>query len=267
MAVAEKDGVDDEYAAEDGEGITTESEESDDPDYDPANKKLNKEIWDEVGESDEERNKMVHRIEEEFLNVYKKKVELAAKSHAELLQIFSDANFELSNLIAALGDKSYIGIPDKTSGMIKEQLSAIAPALEQFWQQKEERVREFSGVQSQIQKICQEIVGGLNNGPLVVDESDLSLKRLDEYKSKIQELQKEKVEQGAGVCEHSESMCRPWFRFLDHVTEVHPSLYEANGVLIKSISNETLSRLAKTVLTLKEEKNQRLKKVSQNHGL
>lgn len=42
MAVAEKDGVDDEYAAEDGEGITTESEESDDPDYDPANKKLNK---------------------------------------------------------------------------------------------------------------------------------------------------------------------------------------------------------------------------------
>ena len=83
--------------------------------------------------------------------------------------------------------------PDKSSGTIKEQLAAIAPALEQLWQQKEERVREFSDVQSQIQKICGEIAGGLSNGPHVVDESDLSLKRLDDYKSKLQELQKEKV--------------------------------------------------------------------------
>ena len=49
--------------------------------------------------------------------------------------------------------------------------------------------------------------------------------------------------------------------FLTTVTEVHPSLDEANGVQNKSISNETLSTLAKTVLTLKEDKNQRLKKV------
>lgn len=83
--------------------------------------------------------------------------------------------------------------PDKSSGTIKEQLSAIAPALEQLWQQKEERVRAFSDVQSQIQKICEEIAGGLNNGPHVVDESDLSLKRLDDFQSKLQELQKEKV--------------------------------------------------------------------------
>ena len=49
--------------------------------------------------------------------------------------------------------------------------------------------------------------------------------------------------------------------FLSTVTEVHPSLDEANGVQNKSISNETLSTLAETVLTLKEDKNQRLKKV------
>lgn len=52
--------------------------------------------------------------------------------------------------------------------------------------------------------------------------------------------------------------------FLRTVTEVHPSLDEANGVQAKSISNETLSTLAKTVLTLKEDKMQRLKKVCQN---
>ncbi|WZY69694.1 hypothetical protein YC2023_001934 [Brassica napus] len=225
------------------------------------------EIWDEVGESDEERDKLLLQIEEECLNVYKKKVELAAKSRAELLQTLSDANVELSNLIAALGDKSYIGIPDKTSGTIKEQLSAIAPALEQLWQQKEERLREFSGVQSQIQKICEEIAGGLSNGPLVVDESDLSLKRLDDYKSKLQELQKEKSDRLNKVLEFVSTvhdLCAVLgLDFLTTVTEVHPSLDEANGVQNKSISNETLSTLANTVLTLKEDKNQRLKKLQE----
>ncbi|KAL0726937.1 hypothetical protein Bca4012_023030 [Brassica carinata] len=224
------------------------------------------EIWDEVGESDDERDKLLLQIEEECLNVYKKKVDLAAKSRAELLQTLSDANVELSNLIAALGDKSYIGIPDKTSGTIKEQLSAIAPALEQLWQQKEERVREFSGVQSQIQKICQQIAGGLNNGPLVVDESDLSLKRLDDYKSKLQELQKEKSDRLNKVLEFVSTvhdLCAVLgLDFLSTITEVHPSLDEV-CVQNKSISNETLSRLAETVLTLKEDKNQRLKKLQE----
>ncbi|KAG2248264.1 hypothetical protein Bca52824_087892 [Brassica carinata] len=45
--------------------------------------------------------------------------------------------------------------------------------------------------------------------------------------------------------------------FLTTITEVHPSL---DGVQNKSISNETLSRLAETVLTPKEDKNQRRKK-------
>ena len=87
--------------------------------------------------------------------------------------------------------------PDKASGTIKEQLAAIAPILEQLWEQKEERITEFSDVQSQIQKICGEITGSLDpndeKGVHAVDESDLSLKKLDEYQSQLQELQKEKV--------------------------------------------------------------------------
>lgn len=87
--------------------------------------------------------------------------------------------------------------PEKTSGTIKEQLAAIAPALEQLWKQKEERVTEISDVQSQIQKICGEIAGNLNlseqAGTLAFDESDLTLKKLDEYHAQLQELQKEKV--------------------------------------------------------------------------
>ncbi|KAK1562901.1 hypothetical protein Q3G72_018771 [Acer saccharum] len=142
-------------------------------------------IWDEVGESDEERDRMLLQIEKEWLDVYKRKVEQAVKSMAQLLQALSDSK------------------PEEMSGTIKEQLAAIARALEQLWEQKEERVKEFSDVQLQIQKICGEIAGCLNlsDQPPAVD--DLSLKKFDEYQAHLQELQKEKErgaeQEGAGA--------------------------------------------------------------------
>lgn len=86
--------------------------------------------------------------------------------------------------------------PDKTSGTIKEQLAAIAPALEQLWKQKDERIKEISDVQSQIQKICGEIAGSgdrAGNQAVSVDMSDLSLKKLGEFHDQLKELQNEKV--------------------------------------------------------------------------
>ncbi|CAN0915838.1 65-kDa microtubule-associated protein 2 [Linum grandiflorum] len=226
------------------------------------------EIWDEVGENDEERDKMLLQIEQECLDVYKRKVELAANSRAELLQTLSDANIELSTLLSSLGDKTSVGIPEKTSGTIKEQLEAIAPALEQLWKQKEERVNEFSDVLSQIQKICGEIAGSVNSdGAPAVDESDLSLKRLDEYHAQLQELQKEKSERLHKVLEFVSSvhdLCAVLgLDFFSTVTEVHPSLNESTNVQSKSISNDTLARLAKTVLELKKDKKERLHKLQE----
>lgn len=68
------------------------------------------EIWDEVGENDEERDKMLLQLEQECLDVYKRKVEQAAKSRAQLLQALSDSKLELSSLLSALGEKSFVGI-------------------------------------------------------------------------------------------------------------------------------------------------------------
>ncbi|OAY55209.1 65-kDa microtubule-associated protein 1 [Manihot esculenta] len=228
------------------------------------------EIWDEVGESDEERDKMLLQIEQECLDVYKKKVEQAAKSRSQLIQALSDAKIELASLLSALGEKSFVGIPqsEKSSGTIKEQLAAIAPALEQLWKQKEDRVKEFSDVQSQIQKICGEISGNLNvNEAPAVDETDLSLKKLDEYHSKLQELQKEKSDRLQKVLEFVSSvhdLCAVLgIDFFSTVTEVHPSLNDSTAVQCKSISNDTLARLAKTVLALKEDKKQRLHKLQE----
>ncbi|GMI85241.1 microtubule-associated proteins 65-1 [Hibiscus trionum] len=228
------------------------------------------EIWDEVGESDEDRDKMLLQIEQECLDVYERKVEQAAKSRAELLLTLSDAKLELSTLVAALGDKSFLGVDTvKASGTIKEQLAAIAPALEQLWKQKEERVEEFSDVQSQIQEICGEISGstGEQTGAPAVDGSDLSLKKLNEYQVKLQELQKEKSDRLHKVLDFVGSvhdLCTVLgVDFFNTITEVHPSLDEVTSVQSKSISNDTLSRLAKTVAALNEDKKQRLHKLQE----
>ncbi|KAK2637185.1 hypothetical protein Ddye_031977 [Dipteronia dyeriana] len=96
-----------------------------------------------VGESDEEQDKMLVQIE--CLDVYKRKVEQAMKSRAQLLQALSDSK------------------PEETSGTNK--------------------------------KICGEIAGSVNlsDQPPVVDETDLSLKKFDEYQAHLQELQMEKL--------------------------------------------------------------------------
>ncbi|KAK9155463.1 hypothetical protein Sjap_002943 [Stephania japonica] len=227
-------------------------------------------IWDEVGESDEERDKMLLQLEQECLDVYKRKVDQAAKSRAHLLQALADANSELSNLVLALGEKTLV-VPDKSAGTIKEQLAAITPELEQLWKKKEERKKEFADVQSQIQKICGEIAGNLKlseqEGTPTVDENDLSLNKLDEYHSQLQELQKEKSDRLHKVLDFVSTvhdLCAVLgMDFFGTITEVHPSLDESIGVQSKSISNETLSKLAKTVLALKEDKKQRLHKLQE----
>ncbi|KAL3640007.1 hypothetical protein CASFOL_012011 [Castilleja foliolosa] len=225
-------------------------------------------IWDEVGETDEERDKMLLQLEQECLGVYKRKVDHAVKSRAQLLQKLADARVALTNLLSALGEKSYVGIPEKTSGTIKEQLEAIDPALEKLCEQKDNRIREFSDVQSQIQKICSEIAGA--NEPVespAVDESDLSTKKLNEFQAQLHDLQKEKSERLHKVLEFVSTvhdLCGVLgLDFFTTVTEVHPSLNDSRSVQSKSISNDTLSRLANTVLLLKEDKTKRLHKLQE----
>ncbi|KAI3992563.1 hypothetical protein MKX01_020855 [Papaver californicum] len=230
-------------------------------------------IWDEVGESDDERDKMLLQIDQECLDVYKRKVDQAAKLRAHLLQALADAKIELSSLVLALEEKNVV-VPDKSTGTIKEQLAAVAPTLEQLWELKDERKKEFADVQSQIQKICGEIAG---NSKLTeqaeaptVNEDDLSLKKLDEFHSQLQELQKEKSDRLHKVLDFVSTvhdLCSVLgMDFFSVIIEVHPSLNDCIGVQSKSISNETLSKLAKTVVDLKEDKMKRLQKLQELAG-
>ena len=72
----------------------------------------------------------------------------------------------------------------------------MKPILEELRVKKEQRVKEFLEIKSQIICICAEIAGNdqlINNAEAHLDEHDLTAKRLAECRSHLEELQNEKV--------------------------------------------------------------------------
>lgn len=61
-------------------------------------------IWDEVGENDVDRDKMLLQLEQECLEVYKRKVDSANNARARLHQVLASAEAELCALYSALGE-------------------------------------------------------------------------------------------------------------------------------------------------------------------
>ncbi|XBH99231.1 65-kDa microtubule-associated protein 1-like [Triticum dicoccoides] len=231
-------------------------------------------VWDEVGESDEDRDKVLYQLDQECLDVYKRKVDQATNSRDLLIQALDDSKIELARLLSALGEKAVARTPEKTSGTIKQQLAAIAPTLEQLNKKKNERKREFVSVQSQIDQICGEIAGTTEVGEQVatpqVNEDDLTLERLEDFRSQLQELEKEKSNRLEKVLDYVSmvhDLCTVLgMDFLSTVTEVHPSLDDSIADNCKSISDDTLSKLDKTVATLHEDKKLRLSKLQELAG-
>lgn len=63
-------------------------------------------IWDEVGEDQFEREKVLLDIEQECLEVYRKKVDNANISRARLHQELADAQAQFTHLLLSLGERS-----------------------------------------------------------------------------------------------------------------------------------------------------------------
>eukprot|EP00268_Persea_americana_P019248 TRINITY_DN19864_c0_g2_i1.p1 TRINITY_DN19864_c0_g2~~TRINITY_DN19864_c0_g2_i1.p1 ORF type:complete len:579 (+),score=161.03 TRINITY_DN19864_c0_g2_i1:201-1937(+) len=225
-------------------------------------------IWDEIGESDNERDKMLLQLEQECLDVYRRKVDHASKYKAELHQLLADAEAEAANLVAALGERALNAWSEKPKGTLEEQISIIKPVLEDLRRRREERVKEFSDVQSHIVRICAEIAGNTqlsNTTDSQVDERDLTVKKLGELKSHLQELLKEKnlrLQKVDGQLNSIHELSTVMLiDFYEIMSEIHPSLVDSTKS--KSISNDTLARLAGKVHSLKQEKQQRLQKIQE----
>ncbi|KAL4557150.1 hypothetical protein LXL04_035322 [Taraxacum kok-saghyz] len=220
-------------------------------------------IWDEVGEKDTERDKMLLELERECLEVYRRKVDLANKCRAELRQAIADSEAELAAICSAMGERPvHIRQSDLTPRTLKEELRAIDPELEEMKKRKSERRNQFLQVLEQIQKIQTEIYATSYN--TILDESDLSIRNLQELQTKLQTLQKEKSDRLKKVLDHMSSLnslCLVLgMDFNQTIQEIHPSLSQGAN-MSKSISNDTISNLASAIQRLRDVKIQRMQKL------
>ncbi|KAL6620243.1 hypothetical protein ACP70R_035382 [Stipagrostis hirtigluma subsp. patula] len=226
------------------------------------------ELWGEIGQDEMERDRMILQLEEDCLNVYRKKVDQTRKQKADLLQALSFGEADIEKIISALGERESFSRSEKLGGTIMEQLAKIEPVLEDLRQRRDERLNEFRAVQLQIVRLQAEIYGTIDHGDPtapVVDESNLSLKRLGELKVQLNELQTEKnlrLQKIDDQIKYIDEMCSMMSLDLkEALYHVHPSFAELGRGKSISISNSTLERLAGKVHELNHEKKQRLRKL------
>ncbi|XP_062113226.1 65-kDa microtubule-associated protein 6 [Humulus lupulus] len=229
-------------------------------------------IWNDIGETEADQDRMLLELERECLDVYRRKVDEAANCKARLHQSVAAKEAELATLVASLGELN-IHSPiqtEKRSKSLKEKLSSVAPLVEDLKMKKEERMKQFSDIKTQIEKISGEISGysHIDNstiGSLSLDEQDLSLRKLTEFQTHLRTLQKEKSDRLHKVLEHVNevhSLCAVLcLDFGQTVSDVHPSLQGTSIELSTNISNSTLEGLELTILKLKTERKARIQKL------
>jgi Ase1/PRC1/MAP65 family protein len=81
---------------------------------------------------------------------------------------------------------------------LTERASSATALLGELRAMRAERSRQFADIRSEVEKITAEIAGrsyGYEGSPRAgeVEEHDLTLRRLNEYKARLASLQKEKV--------------------------------------------------------------------------
>eukprot|EP00267_Zea_mays_P029452 XP_008660095.1 65-kDa microtubule-associated protein 3 isoform X2 [Zea mays] len=129
---------------------------------------------------------------------------------------------------------------------------------------KVERWDQFVDVIEQIKKVASEIrPADFVPFRIHVDQSDQSLRKLEELTKELQSLQKEKSDRLKQVMEHLNtlhSLCEVLgVDFKQTVNEVHPSLGEADES--KNLSNCTIESPASATSRLRELKVQRMQKL------
>ncbi|RDY11060.1 65-kDa microtubule-associated protein 5, partial [Mucuna pruriens] len=224
-------------------------------------------IWDEIGESDNDRDNMLLQLEQECLDIYHRRVEETRKHKADLYQLLAEAEAEVANLVSSLGECTLL---PRGKGTLKQQIATIRPVLEDLRSKKDDRVKEFSKIKSHISQICAEIAGFGQYKSVTdsdVDQCDLTTKKLGELKSHLQELQNEKILRQQKVKSHVSTISGLTvvmsIDFWKTLNEIHPSLGDSSDGMLQSISNDTLARLTGVIHSLKREKQQRLQKIQE----
>ncbi|KAA3453770.1 65-kDa microtubule-associated protein 5 [Gossypium australe] len=64
-------------------------------------------IWDEIGESDGERDNMLLELEQECLNIYRRKAEMTRKCKTDLHNSLAQFESEIAKMVSSLGEHSF----------------------------------------------------------------------------------------------------------------------------------------------------------------
>ncbi|KAJ8565292.1 hypothetical protein K7X08_007868 [Anisodus acutangulus] len=228
-------------------------------------------IWQEIGETEADKNRMLSELERECLEVYRRKVVEAANRKACLHQSVAAKEAEVATLMSVLGELSINSLikPEKKSALLKEQLALVTPLIDNLRVKKDERVKQFADVKTQIDKISIAISGYSNiinaMSSLIQEDHDLSLRNLSEYQSHLRALQKEKAERIQKVLDcinEVHSLCGVLgMDFGKTVSDVHPSLHETSLGQSTNISASVLESLEQAIFRLKTERKVRYQKL------
>ncbi|KAK1698956.1 hypothetical protein QYE76_015653 [Lolium multiflorum] len=222
-------------------------------------------IWDEVGEQDAERGRLLLELQQECLDAYRRKVDQASRCRAQLQQAIADAQADLAAICCAMGDPPvHVSQSNKKACGLREELSAIVPYLEEMRKRKVERWNQILDAVEKIKRISSEIrPADFVPFKVPVDQSDISCRKLEELRMELQSLEKEKNErlkQVMGCLNTLHSLCKVLgIDFKQTVSDVHPSLDEDE--VPRNISNTTIERLALAIQRLHEIKIERMQKL------
>ncbi|CAN7024531.1 unnamed protein product [Brassica oleracea var. botrytis] len=226
-------------------------------------------IWDEVGETKTEREKILNEIEDECRNIYIGKIEKVKEERSRLRQDIVDSEARVIAICSVMEEPSGPGRQqqsDQCGRSLKEELGKILLKLEDMEKRKSERKNQFIQVIEDIKCIRDEISGESDetcSSDFSVDESDLSLRKLEELHRELYTFQEQKRNRMKQIQDHLrtlESLCSVLgLNFRETVTKIHPSLVESEGS--RSISNTTLDKLASSVNQWHETKVQRMQEL------
>ncbi|CAK9311211.1 unnamed protein product [Citrullus colocynthis] len=222
-------------------------------------------IWDEVGESEATRDKMLLEVEQECLDVYRRKVDQANRFRAQLRQAIADSEAELAAICSAMGERPvHTRQADQKTGTLREEMARVLPKVDEMRKRKVDRRNQILEVLEQIQKISYEIYGSkFSHSSVAIDENDISLRKLEELQGQLHTLQKEKSDRQMVVQEHLQTLnllCSVLgMDFKQTVNGFHPNLGDPDGTF--NITSESIETLAAAITNLREVKLRRMQRL------
>ncbi|KAL5200579.1 hypothetical protein ABZP36_021782 [Zizania latifolia] len=216
------------------------------------------EMWDEIGEGEEERRGMLHALEEDCIAVYRVKVAQVKQYRAQLQREIADSVAEVAAICATIGEPPatvQTACSWLSTGTLKEELGSILPELEEMRRRKEERRRQFLEVTELINRMHKEMrPSELQH--LSMDNSDLTLRRLDEFRACLQQEKENRIEKIAELMGSLRSSSLVLGLDFRETTNLHHG-DERTG----DISDDAIARLVSEIDRLSEIKRNRMQKL------